>query len=225
MFGSGSNRVQCQFFFLKLQEFNVKKIARYTTATLLINSKIWIYLHPSFIYSLQSTISVCRPQALQSPKFLTPHLTTLAIICPCRHWERPLSETSRCWDGKVVTSQRTENRVFSMVRFGLQNSNQLDMYTNALVTNKTLTPHHAIKSAHSSRETSGSSKKRSSSASGSSCGVAWAAGRWWPAFFICRGHAGLPVSLLVIVVVNERSRKKINGCCLSTSEASVALAL
>ena len=149
---------------------------------LLINSKIWIYLHPSLIYSLQLTIAVSRPQVLQSPKFLTPHLSMTTIICPCWHWERPLGKASRCRNCQIVASQHAENRIFLMGRFIQPSKYKLVRHKHKHIINEALTPHHAIKSEHLLRETSGSLKKQLSSASGSSCHIAWGVGRCWPAF-------------------------------------------
>ena len=149
-----------------------------TAATLLINLKVCIYLHPSLLYSLQSTITVSWPQVLQPPKFLTPHLTMTTIIHPCWHWKRPLSKAGRHWYCQIVLSQHAKSIFDGKIQPLEQN---LARHKHHYITNITLTPHHTIKSAHSLHATGGSSKKCSSSVRGSS----WGARSCWPDFFIC----------------------------------------
>ena len=71
----------------------------------------------------------------------------------------PTCEKSGIFDGKIQPLEQ-----------------KLARHKHHYINNMTLTPHHAIKSAHLLRETGGSSKKHLSSARGSSCGVAWGAG-------------------------------------------------
>jgi hypothetical protein len=59
-FGLGSHPVQCQKFPIwPILITNFNSVQKKLVKRLLVNSKIGIYLHPSLIYSLKSTITEC----------------------------------------------------------------------------------------------------------------------------------------------------------------------